>query len=527
MSREPIPSVPPRIPDIPHPTQLQTFGGENAKPVSAGFASSRIEISPANNTGFNVYSNIPIPPIPGLIPDRRGNFADPGGRTDSMTHRDRYSYASSAISTVNSPRRMRRRKDPTPFKYVWRALLSVVGKPPLNSDSSILVIGECNSGKTSFINFLRTSLALPARKQRPKLQDDIFNGANRTSAGAFSGFSSHYVETEIEGDRIGLTLWDSQGLEPNLVDLQLREMASFLESKFEETFSEEMKVYRAPGVRDSLIHCAFFILDPIRLDANIKAAAKSHGTTYHGGIANGNFTAGPRSNFSLGLADNFELEVLRALQGKTTVVPVIAKADTITSAHMAYLKRAVWTSLKSSKLDHLEAIGLEDFDLGRAVDQFGLHERGANRAYAAPARSGYNPSRPDSPTDSESSPSRSEFSPTKPFRPINTASSPTFSGMASASSESPLLPFSIISPDMFEPGIVGRKFPWGFADPFNPEHCDFPRLQETVLTDWREELKDASRNLWYEQWRTARLNGTVHDTVPDTVPDNDLVGWAR
>lgn len=43
---------------------------------------------------------------------------DPYARTESMTNRGRYSYASSMTSNVNSPRRLRRRKDPTPFKYV-------------------------------------------------------------------------------------------------------------------------------------------------------------------------------------------------------------------------------------------------------------------------------------------------------------------------------------------------------------------------------------------------------------------------
>ena len=119
MGKEPIPNVAPRIPDIPRPAQIQTFGGENAKPVPAGSASARIQISPAKNIGYNVYSNVPIPPTPGFIPDLRGEYTDAGGRTDSMTHRGRHSYASSAISTINNPRRMRRRKDPTPFKYVW------------------------------------------------------------------------------------------------------------------------------------------------------------------------------------------------------------------------------------------------------------------------------------------------------------------------------------------------------------------------------------------------------------------------
>lgn len=298
-------------------------------------------------------------------------------------------------------------------------------------------------------------------------------------------------------------------------------MTSFLESKFEETFSEEMKVHRAPGVQDTHIHCAFLLLDPIRLDSNIKAAAKSHGSVHHGGISNGNSATRPWLNLSGGLADNFELEVLRTLRGKTTVVPLIAKADTITSAHMAYLKRAVWRSLKGSKLDHLEEIGLEDGDPERSVGKFGLHDRDENRAYLAAARSGPPNASPrlDSPTGSDSSRSASEFNPTNPSRPIGIALSPALSGMASPPAEPPL-PFSIISPDMYEPEILGRKFSWGFADPFNPEHCDFSRLQETIFTDWREEIKEASRNLWYERWRTSRLNGTVQG-------NHGQVGWAR
>jgi hypothetical protein len=43
----------------------------------------------------------------------------PIDRSESMAHRGRYSYASTggqAVNAVNSPRRVRRRKDPTPFK---------------------------------------------------------------------------------------------------------------------------------------------------------------------------------------------------------------------------------------------------------------------------------------------------------------------------------------------------------------------------------------------------------------------------
>ena len=63
--------------------------------------------------------DVPVPRVPesstgSVMSDKP---ADPYGRTESMTNRGRYSYASTAISgNVNSPRRIRRRKDPTLLK---------------------------------------------------------------------------------------------------------------------------------------------------------------------------------------------------------------------------------------------------------------------------------------------------------------------------------------------------------------------------------------------------------------------------
>ena len=61
----------------------------------------------------SVFHKIPLPALPNSDPIEA---VDPSARVDSMTHRGRYSYASSFVSTVNSPRRMRKRKDPTPYK---------------------------------------------------------------------------------------------------------------------------------------------------------------------------------------------------------------------------------------------------------------------------------------------------------------------------------------------------------------------------------------------------------------------------
>ena len=114
-----IPQQPPKIPDLPRPARLQTFGGENAKPgkyttiADQMTAYSRGKTIPSGSVDMTRANIPPIPPIPG---DKNGGYVDPYARTESMTNRGRYSYASSAVSTINSPRRVRRRKDPTPFK---------------------------------------------------------------------------------------------------------------------------------------------------------------------------------------------------------------------------------------------------------------------------------------------------------------------------------------------------------------------------------------------------------------------------
>ncbi|OAA42718.1 septin [Metarhizium rileyi] len=407
----------------------------------------------ASNEPRNYMPNAapPVPPVPNHV-------FDPYARTESMTHRGRYSYASSAISSINSPRRVRRRKDPTPF--------------------NILVIGTAGAGKTSFLEFLKTALALPPRKRPKRFDDDDF----KVPAPASGNFVPHFMETEIDNERIGLTLWDSEGIEKNLVDLQLRELIAFLESKFEETFAEEMKVVRSPGVQDSHIHAVFLVLDPFRLDRNI--AASRNGTTGYKGSGGSD----SRIRASGPLDDDLDLQILRSLHRKTTVIPVIAKADTITTKHMNVLKKSVWDSIKKADLDPLEALGLDEEgdDNSNRIDE--EEEEGVaadNEELKEPNSS--SPSSPNSKRLSSQSIRRYKAQ------------------EESKEDEIPFLPLSIISPDLYEPAVIGRQFPWGFADPYNEQHCDFTRLKEAVFSEWRGELREASREQWYEGWRTNRL----------------------
>lgn len=363
--------------------------------------------------------------------------------------------------------------------------------PSLTSrTTSILIVGTTNSGKTSFLEFLKSALALPAKKRSKGTpeQDEFF-----PRLPASGNFIPHYLETEIDSERIGLTLWDSEGLEKNVVDLQLREMSSFLESKFEETFTEEMKVVRSPGVQDTHIHAVFLVLDPARLDRNIAASKAA--------ASNGQQNGGkpyPATRILGGLDEDLDLQVLRILQGKTTVIPVISKADTITTKHMAVLKKTVWASLKKANIDPLESLGLDDDyespDSSKIVEEDEEDEEDEEEFEHS-----------DSAGDSELPIQGQEGSPK-----ANRLSSGSVRKHKTAEAElkedeQPYIPMSIISPDIYEPGVVGRQFPWGFADPYDEEHCDFLRLKDAVFSEWRGELREASREQWYEGWRTSRL----------------------
>ncbi|KAK5998729.1 hypothetical protein PT974_01111 [Cladobotryum mycophilum] len=389
-----------------------------------------------------------------------GGF-DPHGRTESMTNRGRYSYASSALSAINGPRRVRRRKDPTPF--------------------NILVLGARNAGKTSFLEFLKTALVPPPKKLSKKMEPE----SPRLPPPASGNFIPHYFETEIDGERIGLTLWDSEGFEKNIVDLQLREMSAFLESKFEETFAEEMKVVRSPGVQDTHIHAAFLILDPSHLDRNIAIAKRSAVNGYQNRLH-----AQQQSRVFGALDEDLDLQVLRTLQHKTTVIPVISKADTITAKHMEVLKKTVWDSIKALNLDPLEGLGLEEDDDRIDEEEAEMTLNGDQHSEDFPIQ-GQTISPPATPGHGKRLSSNS-------FRRHRTQEE-------SKEEETPFFPLSIISPDLYEPEVIGRKFAWGFADPYDEVHCDFQRLKEAVFSEWRADLREASREQWYEGWRTNRL----------------------
>jgi hypothetical protein len=111
---------PPRLPTHSPLPRIDNFGGEEPRPDSIAIISNKA--GPYGQNFSRPSAEYKMSPNTGGPAQQQYGSSpsymdfDPYPRTESMTHRGRYSYASSAISSVNSPRRVRRRKDPTPFK---------------------------------------------------------------------------------------------------------------------------------------------------------------------------------------------------------------------------------------------------------------------------------------------------------------------------------------------------------------------------------------------------------------------------
>jgi septin family protein len=349
----------------------------------------------------------------------------------------------------------------------------------------VLVIGSKNCGKSSFIEFLRTSLAQPVKNRgtpSPTRSQSYYN----------TSFPCEYLETDIDGERVGLTLYDSQGLEKSIVDLQLQEMTSFIESKFEETFVQEQKVLRNAAAKDTHIHCVLLLLDPGRLHSTCNASYVR--------------SSDEMSEGKKLLDATVDIEVLRTLHGLTTIVPIISKADTVTVAQMATLKRDLWQEL--SKLD-FKPLSVLDFD--------------SEETSASDSEDDWAQTEHQNDTDSlNTNDTFTRHTPKSTSIGIAVASlhSPTPSASPSSNkheitdNDIPDIPMSIISPDVYEPDLVGRRFAWGFADPENSLHCDYPRLKESVFGDWRDDLREASKVRCYEKWRTSRLKRRISPATP-------------
>ncbi|KAK4231380.1 Septin-domain-containing protein [Podospora fimiseda] len=268
---------------------------------------------------------------------------------------------------------------------------------------NVMVVGESGLGKSTLVNTLfNTSLYPPKERKGPSL--DILP---KTVT-----IQSISADIEEAGVRLRLTVVDTPGFGDFVNnDESWRPIVDNIEQRFDAYLDAENKVNRM-NIVDNRIHACVFFIQP--------------------------------TGHSLKPLD---IEVMKRLHTKVNLIPVIAKADTLTDDEVAAFKARILADIAYHKIQIFEGPRYE-------LD------------------------------DEETIAENNEIMSKVPFAVVG------------ANTE-------VTNPDGRR--VRGRAYPWGVIEVDNEEHCDFVKLRQMLIRTHMEELKENTNNALYENYRTDKL----------------------
>uniref|UniRef100_A0A8C1DCI7 Zgc:63587 n=1 Tax=Cyprinus carpio carpio TaxID=630221 RepID=A0A8C1DCI7_CYPCA len=292
---------------------------------------------------------------------------------------------------------------------------------------TLMVVGESGLGKSTLINSLFLTDLYPERYipgAAGKTHTHLKKKIERTVQ-----IEASTVEIEERGVKLRLTVVDTPGY-GDAINSQdcFKTIIHYIDNQFERYLHDESGLNRRHIV-DNRVHCCFYFISP----------------------------------FGHGLKP-LDVEFMKAIHSKVNIVPVIAKADTLTLRERDRLKRRI--------LDEISEHGIRIYQL------------------------------PDADSDEDE-----EF---KEQTRVLKAS----------------IPFAVIgSNQLIEvkgKKIRGRLYPWGVVEVENPEHNDFLKLR-TMLVTHMQDLQEVTQDLHYENFRSERLKRVGRYGKSTNVMDKDQI----
>lgn len=266
---------------------------------------------------------------------------------------------------------------------------------------TLMVVGESGLGKSTLINSLFLTDLYPER-----IMPDASEKVKQTVK-----LDASTVEIEERGVKLRLTVVDTPGFGDGIDNSDcFSSIIHYIDDQFERFLRDESGLNRR-NIVDNRVHCCFYFLSPY-----------GHGLK------------------------PLDMEFMRQLHHKVNIVPVIAKADTLTKKEVMLLKKKV--------MEEIEENGIRIYPL------------------------------PDCDSDEDEE----------------------FKEQVKQLKES--IPFAVCgSTQMVEvkgKKVRGRIYPWGVVEVENPEHCDFIKLR-TMLITHMQDLQEVTQDLHYENYRSERL----------------------
>ncbi|XP_074962055.1 septin-12 isoform X5 [Phalacrocorax aristotelis] len=268
---------------------------------------------------------------------------------------------------------------------------------------NIMVVGQSGLGKSTMVNTLFKS-KVSRKASQPGQEERIPKTVQLQSI-------THVIQEK--GVKMKLTVTDTPGFGDQINNENCWEpIIKYINEQYERYLHEEILITRKRKIPDTRIHACVYFIPP----------------TGH-------------------WLRPLDLEFMQRLSKIVNVVPVIAKADTLTLEERAEFKQRIQEDLKTHAISMYPQ---EDFD--QDPDDRALNDR-----------------------------IRQEK-----------------------------IPFAVVGADQEHQvngkRVLGRKTKWGIIEVENPAHCEFPLLRDLLIRSHLQDLKDVTHNVHYESYRVQRLN---------------------
>ncbi|XP_059804638.1 neuronal-specific septin-3-like isoform X3 [Hypanus sabinus] len=266
---------------------------------------------------------------------------------------------------------------------------------------NIMVVGQSGLGKSTLINTLFKSKV--SRKSIEGNEERIPQTVEMKSI-------SHDIEEK--GVRMKLTVIDTPGFGDQINNENCwQPITEFINDQYEMYLKEELTVDRKKRIPDTRVHCCIYFIAP--------------------------------TGHSLRTLD---IEFMRRLSKVVNIVPVIAKADTLTLEERDLFKDKIKSDLQKNDID--------------VYPQKQFDEDAEDRLLNDKIRE--------------------------------------------------MVPFAVVGSNLeYQVNgrrILGRKTKWGTIEVENTSHCEFAYLRDLLIRTHMQNLKDVTSTIHYEAYRVQRLS---------------------
>uniref|UniRef100_A0A8C3G1J9 Septin-7 n=1 Tax=Cyclopterus lumpus TaxID=8103 RepID=A0A8C3G1J9_CYCLU len=276
-----------------------------------------------------------------------------------------------------------------------------------------LSVGESGLGKSTLINSLFLTDLYKDRKV-PNAQERIDQTVNTIK---------HTISIEEKGIKVRLTVIDTPGA--SLYCRCWNPIEDYIDQQFEQYFRDESGLNRS-NIQDNRVHCCLYFISPL-----------GHGLR------------------------PLDVACMKALHNKVNIVPVVAKADSLTQAEV-----------------HRKKMKIRE-----EIEQFGIN------IYQFPEC--------DSDEDEDFKKQDQILKDSTPFAVIG----------------------SNVQVESKGRKFRGRVYPWGVVEVENSAHSDFLLLRNMLVRTHMQDLKDVTGETHYENYRAQSQYDYEHN---NSLPNNDV-----